>query len=150
MGRTSHGEKHWLLYIARSVRRGERRAKYYQIPQDPKDRVYTAFEANGKLYQYRRLLFGVTNRVSAFQRIIDGIISQNSLQCTFAYLDNITIGGTSKADYDQNLKRFLDAASQLNLTFNEAKSVVAVPQIDILGTGFQTAWSNLTRNVYVH
>ena len=32
-----------------------------------------------------------------------------------------------------NLKRFLDAASQLNLTFNEAKSVVAVPQIDILG-----------------
>jgi len=31
-----------------------------------------------------------------------------------------------------NLKRFLDAASQFNLTFNEAKSVLAVPQIDIL------------------
>jgi len=87
----------------------------------------------GKLYQYRRLLFGVTNGVSAFQRIIDGIISQRALQRTYAYLDNITIGGTSKADHDLNLKRFLNAASQLNLTFNEAKSVVAVPQIDILG-----------------
>jgi len=95
--------------------------------------MYIVFEANGKLYQYRRLPFGVTNGVSAFQRIINGIISQSGLQRTYAYLDNITIGGTSKDDHDQNLKRFLDAASQLNLTFNEAKSVVAVPQIDILG-----------------
>jgi len=109
------------------------KSAYYQIPLDPKDRVYTAFEANGKLYQYRRLPFGVTNGVSAFQRIIDGIISQSSLQWTYAYLHNITVGGTSKADHDQNLKRFLDTTSQLNLTFNEAKSVVAVPQIDILG-----------------
>ena len=95
--------------------------------------MYTAFEANGKLYPYRRLPFGVTNGVSAFQRIIDGIISQSGLQRTYINLDKITIGGISKADHDQNLKRFLDAASRLNLTFNEAKSVVAVPQIDIFG-----------------
>ena len=58
------------------------KSAYYQIPLDPKDRVYTAFEANGKLYQYRRLPFGVTNGVSAFQRIIDGIISQSGQQRT--------------------------------------------------------------------
>ena len=86
----------------------------YQIPLEPKDRVNTAFEANGKLYQYRRLRFGATNGVSAFQRIIDGIICQRALQQTYAYLDNITIGGTSKADHDLNLKRLLNAASQLN------------------------------------
>jgi len=80
------------------------KSAYYQIPLDPKHRLYTAFVANVKLYQYRRLPFGVTNGVSAFQRIIDGIISQNSLQRTYAHLDNITIGGTSKADHDQNLK----------------------------------------------
>ena len=78
------------------------KSAYYQIPLDPKDRVYTAFEANGKLYQYRRLPFGVTNGVSAFQRIIDGIISQSSLQWTYAYLHNITVGGTSKADHDKS------------------------------------------------
>ena len=32
MGRTSRGEKHRLLYIARSARRGKRRAK--QVPTD--------------------------------------------------------------------------------------------------------------------
>jgi len=108
------------------------KSAYYQIPLDPKDRVYTAFEANRKIYQYQRLPFGVTNGVSAFQRIIDSIISQSGLQRTYAYLDNITIGGTSKAEHDQNLQRFLEAASQFNLTY-EAKSVVAVPQIDTLG-----------------
>ena len=30
-------------------------------------------------------------------------------------------------------KKFLDAASKINLTFNDRKSVVAVTEIDILG-----------------
>ena len=62
-----------------------------------------------------------------------GTIADNGLKQTFAYLDNITIGGFDKADHDRNLKKFLDAASEINLTFNDAKSVVAVTEIDILG-----------------
>jgi len=79
-----------------------------------------------ELYQYCRLPFVVSNGVSCFQRIIDSVIADNELKQTFAYLDNITIGGFDKADYDHNLKMFLDAASKINLTFNDAKSVVAV------------------------
>ena len=105
----------------------------YQVPLAAEDRSYTAFEADGKLYQYCRLPFGVTNGVSCFQRIIDSVIDDNDLKQTFAYLDNITIGGFDKADHDRNLKKFLDAASKINLTFNDAKSVVAVTEIDILG-----------------
>jgi len=47
------------------------KSAYYQISISPDDKLYTAFEANGKLNQYQRLPFGVTNAVSAFQRIID-------------------------------------------------------------------------------
>ena len=53
------------------------KSAYYQIPLHPDDRVFTAFEAAGQLYQYRRLPFGVTNGVAAFQRIIDKIIASN-------------------------------------------------------------------------
>jgi len=80
-----------------------------------------------------RLPFGVTNGVSCFQRIIDSVIADNDLNHTFAYLDNITIGGFDKADHDRHFKKFLDAASKINLTFNDTKSVVAVTEIDILG-----------------
>jgi len=42
------------------------KSAYYQIPLAESDREFTAFEANGKLYQHCRLPFGVTNGVAAF------------------------------------------------------------------------------------
>ncbi|XP_076049681.1 uncharacterized protein LOC143030418 [Oratosquilla oratoria] len=38
-----------------------------------KDKPYAASEANGKLYQFHRVPFGVTNDFASFQRIIDSI-----------------------------------------------------------------------------
>ena len=54
------------------------KSAYYQISINSEDKIYTAFEVNGKLYQYRRLPFGVTNAVYDFQRIIDRLITKQS------------------------------------------------------------------------
>jgi len=111
------------------------KSAYYQISINTEDEIYTAFEVNGKLYQYRRLPFGVTNTVYDFQRIIDRLITKQSKmnlhECT--YLDNITIGGTNRRDHDINLEIFLWVAAHVCLTFSKAKSVIAAPQIDTLG-----------------
>ena len=80
------------------------KSAYYQIPLAKSDWEFTAFEANGKLYQYCRLPFGVTNGVVAFQRIIDNLIERYKLQNTFAYLDNVTVAGMSQEDHDKNLQ----------------------------------------------
>ena len=76
------------------------KSAYHQIPLCKVDREYTVFEADGKLYQYTRLPFGITNGVSHFQRIIQEIIQKHQLQGTHAYLDNITVVGANKEDYD--------------------------------------------------
>ena len=47
------------------------RSAYHQIALNDDDKIFTAFEANGSLFQDKRLPFGVTNGVSAFQRCID-------------------------------------------------------------------------------
>ena len=52
----------------------------YQIPLATEDRKFTAFEANGKLHQYCRMPFVVTNGVSTFQRIIDNLIEKYKLK----------------------------------------------------------------------
>jgi len=44
------------------------KSAYYQVPLVKEDREYTAFEANGKLYQYCRMPFGMTNGVSTYYR----------------------------------------------------------------------------------
>ena len=90
------------------------KSAYYQIPLCPEDRQFTAFEAEGKLYQYTRLPFSVTNGVSFFQRIVNELIAKYELHGTYAYLDNITVSGVNESDHDAKLKALIEAAEAEN------------------------------------
>ncbi|XP_026689427.2 retrovirus-related Pol polyprotein from transposon opus [Ciona intestinalis] len=109
------------------------RSAYHQVPLLYHERPYTAFEADGCLYQYKRLPFGVTNGVSAFQRVIDRFIARHQLKKVYAYLDDITVTGSTLQEHDKNLNVLLHAAQQDNLTFNEDKSKFRVTTLDLLG-----------------
>ena len=82
------------------------KSAYHQIILQDCDKKYTAFEANGQLYQSRVLSFGLTNAVACFQRLMDNLIRDNNLKGTYAYLDNITICGETQEEHDRNLKAF--------------------------------------------
>ncbi|CAH8833617.1 unnamed protein product [Trichobilharzia szidati] len=109
------------------------KSAYHQIPIKEEEKLFTAFEACGNLYQFRRIPFGVTNGVSCFQRVISQIIRNENLQATFAYLDNITICGENTEQHAKNLARFYEASRKYGLTFNENKSVIGVKQVKLLG-----------------
>ncbi|XP_069768376.1 uncharacterized protein [Narcine bancroftii] len=109
------------------------RSAYHQLPIRCEDRPFTAFEANGRLYQFLRVPFGVTNGVAVFQREMDRMVDQNGLTATFPYLDNITICGHDMQDHDANLDKFLQTARQLNLTYNLDKCVFRTTRLAILG-----------------
>ncbi|XP_065679006.1 uncharacterized protein LOC136093720 [Hydra vulgaris] len=109
------------------------KSAYHQIPIKNSDKKYTAFEANGKLFQFFRIPFGVTNGVSMFQRSMDKFVEKEKLHDTFPYLDNITIGGYDQAHHDKNCLRFQDSSQRWGLTLNELKSVVSASSIKILG-----------------
>ena len=49
------------------------RSAYHQVPIMPKEQYHTAFEANGQLYQFRRMPFGLKNAVPCLQRVINDI-----------------------------------------------------------------------------
>ena len=109
------------------------RSAYHQVPIKDEEREFTAFEANGKLYHFCRLPFGLTNAVACFQRGMDDFIEKNNLKDTYAYLDNITIAGKTKENHDNNLKNFLDAAKKSNWTFNDDKCIFSTKSVDLLG-----------------
>lgn len=106
---------------------------YHQIPISENDKKYTAFEANGRLYQFCRIPFGVTNGVSAFQRMIDKVVEEDNLQGTFPYLDNVTVGGMDQEEHDANVNKFLESCRSRNLTLNESKSILSSSSINVLG-----------------
>ena len=72
---------------------------YHQLPICDSDKKYTGFEANGKLYQFCRIPFGVTNGVAVFQRQMDKIIEEEKLMDTFSYLDDITVAGHTQEEH---------------------------------------------------
>ena len=109
------------------------KSAYHQLPIRSDDRQYTAFEADGRLYHFLRVPFGVTNGVSVFQRAMDQMVDYNGLRATFPYLDNVTICGHDQQDHDANLQKFLRTAKRLNLTYNEAKCVFRTQRLAILG-----------------
>ena len=109
------------------------KSAYHQLPLKPEERLYTAFEIDGELYQITRVPFGVTNGAAAFQRTMDFIIRTENLTDTFAYSDNVTICGRDKEEHDRNLERFEQAAVKYNMTFNIAKTVKCKTSITLLG-----------------
>ena len=109
------------------------KSAYHQIPLADKDKPFTAFEADGKLFQFKRLPFGPTNAVAAFQRKMNELIKTENLEGTFAYLDNLTVGGFCEKDHDDKLPRLLEAAARYNLTFNHDKSILRTDSITLLG-----------------
>jgi len=59
------------------------RSAYHQIKLVESECKYTGFEANGKLYEFTRIPFGVKNGVAAFQRIMSQFVEQENLRDTF-------------------------------------------------------------------
>jgi len=109
------------------------RSAYHQVPLLPEEKQYTAFEASGCLFQYKRLPFGVTDGVAALQRCIDNFIKRFNLKKVYAYLDDLTVTRATLAEHDMNLKLLLDAADECNLTLNETKSKFRTTTLDMFG-----------------
>ena len=107
-------------------------AAYYQVPLSEKDRVCTAFEADGQLWQFTRMPFGVTNGTAVFQRKMGHFVTNYDLDDIFPYMDNVIICGSTQEEHDENLKAFKEAACQENLTLSEEKCVYSAEVINLL------------------
>ena len=106
---------------------------YHQVTVEESGTKYTGFDANGRLYHFRRVPFGVTNGVAIFQCAMDKMVEDEGFTDTFPYLNNITVASNDQKEHDANIQRFLEAVRHRNLTINKSKSVESVTSISILG-----------------
>ena len=72
------------------------RSTYHQVSIKTTDRIFPSFEADGSLYQYKRLPFGVVNGVAVFQRAINEFTQCHGLKKVYAYLDDNCYRGDQK------------------------------------------------------
>jgi len=95
------------------------KSAFHQVSILPGEGLFTAFEANGQLYHFKRIPFGLKNAVPCFQCVVNEVISKYNCKGTYAYLDDITVCGRTREEHDQNLKCFLNAAKKSNITLRK-------------------------------
>ena len=82
----------------------------HQIPIAKNDKAYAASKAAGKLWEFSRISFRVTNGVPAFQREINKMIDDAGLKNAFPCLDNVIVLRRSREEHDQNAARLAGSA----------------------------------------
>ena len=117
----------WYSYI-------DLKSAYHQLRLRKVEQPLMAFEANGKLYQFTRLAFGFTNGVPTFQRTIDRII--DGLVGVVAEIEDVVVGGTTKAEHDANIKAFIARAKEFGVVLNKSKCKFNTQDLKFLGHHF--------------
>ena len=96
---------------------------YHQVEFPVGSRLFTTFEAEGKLFLFMLMPLHPKNAVPYFQQIFDGIIKENNCHGTHANLDNITTMGKTQEKYGANTRKFPKVANECNIIFNDNKTV---------------------------
>lgn len=103
---------------------------YWQIPMEETSRPCTAFEANGSLYEFCVMPFGLCNGVATFQRMMVEILSGLSAK---PYVDDILVASASFDEHLSELEQVLIRVRSANLRLQPDKCVFAAPETNYLG-----------------
>ena len=81
------------------------KSAYHQVELSKDDRIYTAFEADGGLYQFTRMPFGLKNAVPCFQRLMmilsEKRENENAVPCFQRLIDDIIREKRKRKNYQR-------------------------------------------------
>ena len=104
---------------------------YHQLELHPDSRSITTFTTHCGLYQYKRLMFGISSAPEVYQHVI-----QQSLQGCEGVAnisDDIIIHGKNTEEHDRRLQRVLERLKEKNLTLNAEKCRFHMTQMVFMG-----------------
>ena len=107
------------------------RSGYHQIQLHPESRPITTFPTQKGLYQYTRLMFGVSAAPEIYQHVIQQVLQG----CPGArnISDDIIVFGKTRHEHDQNLDMVLQRLQQSGLTLNQEKCIFGVSNLTFFG-----------------
>jgi len=107
------------------------RKAYWQIRLSEESREITSFMAAGKVYQFKRLPFGLASAPEAYQRVMS--IVCEGLTGVLNYFDDVVVYGSTPEEHWHNLRAMLDTLRAYGLRLNAKKCVMGVSELKFLG-----------------
>lgn len=109
------------------------RAAYWSVDVHPDDRPKTAFSDGYRLFQFRRLPFGLSTAPTTFQRTMNFVLSPVLGRHTLAYLDDIVVYSRGFEQHLKDLEETLQLLMVAGLKLNAEKCTIAATSISFLG-----------------
>ena len=106
---------------------------YNQVVMAEKDKAKTAFCTPFGLFEFNRMPFGLCNAPSTFQRLMERIFGDQSLQSLLLYLDDIVVFSSTFEDHLQRLELVLARLQGHNLKLNFKKCHFFQQEVKYLG-----------------
>ena len=104
---------------------------YYQIVMNPEDKPITAFEWHNKLWQFKRMPFGLSTAPKTFLRVMDQIFHQ--FPFVKVYFDDILVFSTNVKQHMNNLMSVFQTLEKYGFTINRDKSKFFCKEVSYLG-----------------
>ena len=107
------------------------RSGYHQIELHPESRPITTFATQNSLYQYTRLLFGVSSAPEIYQHVIQQVLQ--GCRGVRNISDDIIVFGNTRDEHDLQQSTVLQRLQQSNLTLNQEKCLFGVNKLTFFG-----------------
>ena len=104
---------------------------YHQLELSPESRDITAFATHSGLFQYKRLLFGLSSASEQYQHEISRVTAGVSGAAHIS--DDIIVHGADKFSHDKALREVLKRLSDSGLTINLKKSQFGMSRVVFMG-----------------
>ena len=98
---------------------------------EPESRKYLTINTPKGLFQYNRLVFGITSAPAIFQRTIESILQR--IPGVLVYQDDILVTGKTNAEHETSLHTVLKHLEEHNLRVRLDKCKFFAPSITYLG-----------------
>jgi hypothetical protein len=107
------------------------RSAYQTVELDPESRILLTLNTQSHgLLQPNRLLFGLVSSGAIFQQALTYVIGDLEV---IVYVDDILIGGKTREEHDETLRKLLARFQEVGLRVKESKCAILVPKVTFLG-----------------
>lgn len=107
---------------------------FLQVPLKETSRKWTAFQFQGKVYQFKAVPYGFKNSLSAFIRALEKVLGDHEINNNLVmYVDDLLIHSATFDDHLKHINVVLHKLTNAGFTINAAKCQFCQPEVKFLG-----------------
>lgn len=106
---------------------------YYSIEIVEEHKHKTAFEFDGKVYEWNAMVMGYKNAPQIMQRVVNKVLEEFIGHGVAVYMDDIIVAGKTRVEHDKLLGMVLKRLGENNLRVNRDKVQFAQGEVTVLG-----------------